>query len=64
MYHRLFTWMLELERSFGEREPSFQYTVTTTTPPPPQLAKEPYVRLTPDARSDIGLMLKRRLGIV
>jgi hypothetical protein len=52
---------LDLERTFSQRPPSFQYiVVTTTTPPPPEVAGEPYTRLTVDARDDAGLLLKDR----
>jgi len=31
IYQRLYEFILELERAFGKREPSFQYIVTTKT---------------------------------
>jgi hypothetical protein len=60
LYERIFMLALELERTFGQRPPSFQYIVTTTTPPPLEVAGEPYTRLTLDARDDTGLLLKAR----
>ena len=61
LYHRLFDLVASLEALFGDREPSFQYIVTTTTPPPRELDLEPYVRLRLDARTDDGLLLRRRV---
>ncbi len=60
LYARIFTLALELERVFGECQPSFQYILTTTTPPPSELSMDPYVRLTLDGREDEGLFLKAR----
>ena len=60
LYHRLFRFVADLERTFGGREPSFQYIVTTTTQPPSDLAGEPHVRLTLDAREEQGLLLRER----
>jgi hypothetical protein len=60
MYYRLFHLLAELERLFADREPSFQYIVTTTTPPPAEFANEPFVRLTLDARNDDGLLFRTR----
>lgn len=63
MYHRLFNLIAGVEGTFGARPPSFQYIVTTTTPPPKALRDEPYVRLTLDARSDDGLLLRTKLAV-
>ncbi len=60
LYERIFTLALELERAYRARPPAFQYIITTTTPPPNEVAGEPYVRLTLDAREDAGLLLKAR----
>ncbi len=60
LYARLFRLALELEQHFGDREPSFQYIVATTTPAPKDIAVEPFVRLTLDARQLSGLLLRRR----
>ncbi|MBX3424253.1 MAG: hypothetical protein KF688_01115 [Pirellulales bacterium] len=60
IYARLFVYLKSLEDAFGGSEPSFQYIVTTTTPPPPDMEKPPYLRLVLDARSDEGLLLRRR----
>jgi transposase len=51
LYARLFRLAVALERTFGDREPSFQYIVATTTPPPNDIAVEPLCgsRLTRDA---------------
>jgi hypothetical protein len=61
LFHRLFEMAVHLESLFLDREPSFQYIVTTTSPPPATLASEdgPYVRLTLDARIPQGRLLKR-----
>ena len=58
IYQRLFEFILELERSFGRREPSFQYIVTTTTPPPKPLRNEPYTIATLTSKKSSGLLLK------
>jgi hypothetical protein len=60
LYERIFTLALELEMAYQGRPPAFQYIVTTTTPPPPEAAREPYVRLTLDAREDDGVLLRLR----
>jgi len=59
IYHRLFEFILELERSFGKREPSFQYIVTTTTPPPKSLAIPPYTIATLSSKKPNWLLLRR-----
>lgn len=59
LYERIFLLALELERTFGQRRPSFQYIVTTTTPPPAEVAGE-YTRMILDARDESGLLLKVR----
>jgi hypothetical protein len=58
IYHRLFEFILELERAFGKREPSFQYIVTTTTPPPKDLAIAPYTIAILSSKKTSGLLLK------
>jgi len=58
IYHRLFEFILELERDFGKREPSFQYIVTTTTPPPKALAVAPYTIATLSSKKPSGLLLR------
>jgi hypothetical protein len=58
IYHRLFEFILELERAFGKREPSFQYIVTTTTPPPKALAIAPYTIATLSSKKPSGLLLR------
>lgn len=63
MYHRLFDLISRLEALFAKRPVSFQYIVTTTTPPPKAISEEPYVRLTLHARSDEGLLLRRKLVV-
>ena len=60
LYERIFTLALELERAYRGKPAAFQYIVTTTTPPPGEAAREPYVRLTLDARSDDGVLLRTR----
>lgn len=60
LFHKLFQVVRDLETVFGDKEPSFQYIVTTTTPPPAELAEEagPFVRLTLDARNDHDRLLR------
>lgn len=58
IYHRLFEFILELERAFGKREPSFQYIVTTTTPPPKGLAIAPHTIATLNSKKPSGLLLR------
>jgi hypothetical protein len=60
LYERIFTLALELERAYQGQAAAFQYIVTTTTPPPADAARDPYVRLVLDARSDEGLLLRTR----
>lgn len=60
IYAKLFEFAVELEKAFGRAEPSFQYIVATTTPAPAAIARDPFVRLTLDAREPDGLLLKRR----
>jgi hypothetical protein len=60
LYERIFTLALELERLYKGRPVAFQYIVTTTTAPPGEAAREPYVRLTLDARSEEGVLLRTR----
>lgn len=45
IYERLFLLARQLEECF-EREPTFQYIITTTTPPPTQFATQPWLRLS------------------
>ena len=61
LFHRLFDATVSLEALFVDREPSFQYIITTTSPPPDGLAngKGPYIRLTLDARTPEGRLLQR-----
>ena len=60
LFHQLFHVARNLELLFGDKEPSFQYIVTTTTPPPAELADEsgPFVRLTLDARNAADHLLE------
>ena len=60
IYARLFEFIVELEQSFGDQQPSFQYIITTTTPPPTELSQSPFLLLTLDARTEDGLLLRRR----
>jgi hypothetical protein len=61
LYERLFRFARDLEVAYGEREPAFQYIVTTTTAPPAELGQPPFARLTLDARDETGLLLGVRL---
>lgn len=60
IYARLFEFIVELERSFDDQQPSFQYIITTTTPPPPELATAPFLRLMLDARELNSMLLRAR----
>lgn len=63
LFRRLFHVVHELESTFADEDQvSFQYIVTTTTAPPKELSNEdgPYVRETLDARTDDGLLLRKR----
>ncbi|MHB8900290.1 MAG: hypothetical protein ACYC6Y_16190, partial [Thermoguttaceae bacterium] len=63
LFRRLFHVVHGLENIFAEEDQvSFQYIVTTTTVPPDELADEqgPYVRETLDARTEEGLLLRKR----
>lgn len=60
IYGRLFRLVHQVQRLCGERV-SFQYIVTTTTPPPPELSGAPYVVCSLDRRSEVGLLLGRRI---
>jgi hypothetical protein len=60
LYERIFTLALELERVYKGKPAAFQYIVTTTTPPPGEAARDPYIRLTLDARADDGVLLRMR----
>ncbi len=61
IFHSQLRFARHLESLFGDREPSFQYIVTTTTPPPSDLVGEnvPFIRSKFDARDDA----QRLLGI-
>lgn len=43
LYRNLFTAARTLEAAFGDREPPFQYIVTTTEPPPDDLLRAPWL---------------------
>lgn len=43
LYQRLFLIVVELERAFKTRPPTFQYVVTTTEPPPPDVQASPWL---------------------
>jgi len=47
VYERLFFFAHELEKCFGEKEPGFQYIITTTTAPPDKFIEHdaPWLRL-------------------
>lgn len=61
LYERLFRFARDLELTYGEREPAFQYIVTTRTTPPAELAVPPFARLSLDARDEAKLLLGVRL---
>ena len=56
LYDRVYEPLLMLEGMSAE--PAFQYIITTTTPPANTAAGEPYVRLTLDACTPEGRLLK------
>lgn len=64
LYHRIMHIAATLESQFEEPEPAYQPIWTTTTQPPNDLCgvDQPYVRHRLHARSEDGLLLKRRLS--
>lgn len=57
IYRRYFELAEDLERR-AKGHPNFQYIITTTEPPPEEFCQEPYLRLTLDASSADGRLLK------
>jgi hypothetical protein len=60
LYDRVYLPLFRLDSPGGDREPAFQYIITTTTIPPGAAAGDPYVCLTLDARSPEGHLLKAK----
>jgi len=60
LYDRVYLPLLRLHSPEGDREPAFQYIITTTTIPPGAAAGDPFVCLTLDARSPEGHLLKAK----
>lgn len=60
IYHSLFEYVKSMEDSFANKEPSFQYIITTTAPPPEKFQQEPYL-INPVL--DAAIPEKRLLGI-
>lgn len=58
LYDRVYLPLFQLDPANANREPSFQYIITTTTVPPKAAAGEPYVCLRLDARTLEGHLLK------
>ncbi len=54
VYHRLFHLVRSLEE--GEKQPLFQYIVTTTTRPPDELLIKPWLRVTLGGETEARLM--------
>lgn len=61
IYHKLFLSMIELHKSFGEREPNFQYIITTTEAPPEEAKDKKYLIEMLDASHEDGRLLKKDL---
>lgn len=57
IYRNLFRYVLSLEARFPEREPSFQYIITTTSPPP-DLVKPEHIRETLHDETAEGRLLR------
>lgn len=57
LYQRVFDRVRQLESLYGSAPVGFQYVVTTTTPPPASCDRQPFVRLTLDAREDGSTLL-------
>ena len=57
IYRRYFELAEDLEKR-ADGNPNFQYIITTTEPPPEEFCQEPYLRLTLDASSADGRLLK------
>lgn len=58
LYRNLFTAARALEAAFGDREPPFQYIITTTEPPPDELLRAPWLLEPPlDASVPNGKLL-------
>ena len=57
LYDRVYFPLFRLDQVGSEREPAFQYIITTTTLPPSAASEPPYVCLTLDARSAAGRLL-------
>ena len=56
--------MAELHsRCGGADQAPFQYIVTTTTTPPKELQGEEFLRVKLDARSEAGLLFRKRIGV-
>ena len=60
LYDRVYLPLFRLDSPGGNREPAFQYIITTTTVPPTAAAGDPFVCLTLDARSPEGHLLKAK----
>jgi hypothetical protein len=56
LYQRVFDQVWQLEAGYGGGSAGVLYIVTTTTPPPESCDREPFVRLTLDARTDAGTL--------
>jgi len=64
VYHSFLRFVAELHsRCGGANQAPFQYIVTTTTTPPKELQAEEFLRAKLDARSEAGLLFRKRIGI-
>ncbi|MBN1843817.1 MAG: hypothetical protein JW883_16245 [Deltaproteobacteria bacterium] len=64
VYHGFLRFVAELHsRCGGANQAPFQYIVTTTTTPPEELQAQEFVRVKLDARSEAGLLFRKRIGV-
>jgi hypothetical protein len=59
VYQRFFLYLKEVEKAYGDRQPNFQYIITTTEPPPEDVIKKPWLI----ARLDASNPETRLLGV-
>ncbi len=64
IYRNFIRFAASLQECFGGQDSCpFQYLITTTTAPPAELRKPEHVKLTLDASSEEGLLLKRNTAL-
>jgi hypothetical protein len=59
VYQRFFLYLREVEKAYGNRQPNYQYIVTTTEPPPKDVIQKPWLI----ARLDASKPETRLLGV-